>query len=153
MVFFLNSKNEDHDALLTRQADQYEDEIQAILSDARQRLGKYSSALQSTVPKSHHDSVVAKLTQEYDDVRVKATSEHQVQLEKRSGDTVRRFREAYDKRVEELASIRKEFEKQTQQLDQAHQQAHKTVCDSFFGVCVRARAHTQCIRASSRGWG
>jgi glycine betaine/choline ABC-type transport system substrate-binding protein len=120
-VYFLNSKNEDSSAVLAKESNEYEDEIQTILGDARRRITTYTTALESSVTKQQHEAALAHLAEQHAEIRDKAAAASRQQLEQRSVDTVRRFREQYDGRVAELNRMKDAFVARTRELEEAKQ--------------------------------
>ena len=121
VVYFLNSKNEDGQAVRAKEANAYEDEIQSILGDARRRITTYTKALESTMTKEHHEGILQSLTQTHKAARDKAMADYRKQLESKTVETVKKFAAQYDKRTSELVSIRQGLERRQKEMDTQRQ--------------------------------
>lgn len=121
MVYFLNSKNEDGQAVRAKEANSYEDEIQNILGDARRRITTYTKALESTMTKEHHEGVLKSLASTHNAAREKAMAGYKKQLESKTVETVKKFSAQYDARTAEMVAIRQGLERRQREMDAQRQ--------------------------------
>jgi len=121
VVYFLNSKNEDGQAVRAKEANSYEDEIQNILGDARRRITTYTKALESTMTKEHHEGVLKSLASTHNAAREKAMAGYKKQLESKTVETVKKFSAQYDARTAEMVAIRQGLERRQREMDAQRQ--------------------------------